>query len=122
MERSEGPRSKPGSGTLGVTKLGGLPSTRGEREAGDQLGGLSIAERDQDGKTVQPRPVQLAEGGRQHGVVVRRCRRLKGGRLVPPWLSVLDQRLPSVAVATTLQSSTLGAQKLDFVVEYEHPS
>ena len=122
MKPAQGSGPEPRSRPLGMAQGSGLPGARGEREAGSALCGLLIAERDEHGEAVQPRPVQITEGGRQHGVILR-GRRLKSGRRTPPWHVGSDQRLPSVFPRGNPTEATLWiGSKLDFVVKYCHPS
>lgn len=96
----EGPkrsRAQPRGGALWMAEGGSLAGTRRQCEPGDQLGGLPISQRDQHGEAVQSRPMQVAEGGGQRGVVVGRGSRLQDGRGTPPWTSALESGLPSVS-------------------------
>ena len=72
MERAEGSGTKPGGRPFGVSQRGGLPGSRRQRETGEALCQLLVAERDQDGEAVQPRPMKVAESRRQCGIVVLR--------------------------------------------------
>jgi hypothetical protein len=67
-----------------MSERSGLRGPCREREAGGALGDLRVAERDQQGEAVQPRSMQVAEGGCQRGVVVLRGRGLQDGRGTPP--------------------------------------
>ena len=79
-----------------MAKGGSLLSAGGQRETRSQLGGLPIAEGDQDGKAMQPRAVQVAEGTSQRGVVVSCGERLQRARGVLRDVVGRRQRLPSV--------------------------
>jgi len=57
----------------------------GQGEPSRALGQLAVTERDQHREAMQPRPVQLTEGGGELGVVVLRAGRLQDGRRTPPW-------------------------------------
>jgi hypothetical protein len=85
MQRTKGSGATPGSGSLWVAEGRRLPGTGGQGEPGRALRQLAVAERDQDRKAVQPRPVQIAERCRELGIVVLRSRRLQDGRRTPPW-------------------------------------
>jgi hypothetical protein len=50
-----------------------LGRSGGEREAGGPLRGPGVAQGDEQGKAIQPRTVQVTEGGGQCGLVVRRA-------------------------------------------------
>lgn len=72
MERAESSGTEPCGRSFRVSQRGGLPGTRRQRETGDALCQLLVAERDQDGEAVQSRPVKVAESRRQCGIVVLR--------------------------------------------------
>jgi hypothetical protein len=50
-----------------------LGRSGGERKAGGPLRGPGVAEGHEQGKAVQPRTVQVTEGGGKRGLVVRRA-------------------------------------------------
>jgi len=82
---AKGSGTKPRRRSLRVTQRGRLPRPSGQREPRGALGQLTVAERDQDRESVQPRPVQLAERRRELAVVGLRDGRLQDGRRTPPW-------------------------------------
>jgi hypothetical protein len=106
-----------------VAERGCLPGARGERESRSSLGGGLVPERDEHREAVEPRPVQVTEGGRQRGVVVLRRHRLIRGRRTPPWHVGLTS---DCTVYSPWANCPFGAPsrraKLDFVVKYRHSS
>lgn len=83
-EPAQGPRPEPRRCPFGVSERCGLGTTGPERKARGALGSPTVAEGDQQRKAVQARPVEVAESGRQGGVVVLRRCRLQDGRRTPP--------------------------------------
>jgi hypothetical protein len=107
-----------------VAQRSGLLGAGRKRKARGSLGERGVAQRHQDGEAVEPHTVQLAEGGRQQGVVVVRGLRLRDGRRTPPsCIGARASRLRSVGPGDNPPAGRpFSSSQLDFVVEYRHPS